>query len=135
MLSDNGQRRIYTIRILPNGEDVGLTVSTFTRPPSIPWTEGVIREASFVSASDAGILSMSFGKTGNGTSVIIGVRNSYMAAPTYECSIDNSGRLVLTEDGIKQAVFELLSFKDNLIELRLGILSKREYQRSVLKRS
>jgi hypothetical protein len=86
-------------------------------PSSIPWKEGMVRDAKFTSLSETGILNLSFGSTGNIATGISGDRKTDVFREIYEWSIDGSGKLVLIEDGDYETVFLLISFESDLVEV------------------
>ena len=79
----------------------------------------MVREATFTSVPDHGILHLRFPKTGNHVSATIGDRKGLLAGPVWFWKIDPVGALVFSDhSGNQTATFELLEYADSAVTVR-----------------
>ncbi|MCB1077320.1 MAG: hypothetical protein KDM64_05760, partial [Verrucomicrobiae bacterium] len=88
-----------------------------TNSTSVRWTTEMVRGKEFRSTEDTGVLWMGFPERGNHVAVTVGDRNGWVAGPVYKWSVEKNGKLVFTEDGEMQDVFELIRFSNDKVEV------------------
>ena len=103
-----------------SSQDKNSSAEVDTRP-SVPWTESMIRGATFSSIPDSGIVSLGFTTDGNAVGATIGDRRKELTAPLLHWSIDASGALILSEHtGEVVATLELIEFAKGEVTVRKG---------------